>query len=174
MKKLLPFLFPAVALLIVIFLAFRWYNARTNHPQGKISQFAENQTIETLPQAQVNKLRQPVNDMNSVEMTGSEDAHGDIRYEIADGKISFTVNANLPELKSGVYQVCLKEMNGDAKRKAITLELTKAGYTGSAAISAEILPFEIVVSKEMNASDEQMEVSILKGLIQKEIPVKKE
>jgi hypothetical protein len=172
MKKLLPFLFPAVALLIVVFLAFRWYNSRTARPDGKISQFAENQTIESLTQAEVNKFRRPVKDLNSVELVGADNAHGEVRYEVVDGKISFTVNANLPELKEGVYQVWLKEVNGDAKRKAFTLEFGKGGYTGSAAISADTLPFEVVVSKEMNANDDQMEMTLLKGVIQKDTAVK--
>jgi hypothetical protein len=173
MKKLLPFLFPAVALLIVVFLAFRWYNSRTARPDGKISQFAENQTIESLSQAEMNKFRRPVKDLSTVELTGADNVTGNVRYEVVDGKISFTVNANLPELKEGVYQVWLKEVNGDAKRKAFTLELEKGGYTGSAAISSETLPFEVVISKEMNAKDDLMELILLKGVIQKDTAVKK-
>ena len=47
MKKLLPFVFPLVAVLVIIFLVFRWYRLNTT-PQGDISQFGEGIEIENL------------------------------------------------------------------------------------------------------------------------------
>jgi hypothetical protein len=43
----------------------------------------------------------------------------------------------------------------------------KGGYTGSASISDQTLPFEVVVTRELK-EDETMEEVILRGTIQKE------
>ncbi len=167
MKKFLPFVFPAIALAIVLFLAVRWYNSRTVRTDGQITEFAEGVRIEDITQADINKLRGIANNEKMVELKGADDMTGQVRYEMKDGKIYFSVYANLPELTAGHYQVWLKQVNGEPKRKAFVLEMNKGGYMGSAAISADTLPFEVVVSKEMN-NDEIMEVSLLRGVIQKE------
>lgn len=170
MKKFLPFVFPLVALLIVLFLGYRWYNSKTNRPEGKISEFAEGVKIEDLSDAKVNQLntKKGIADTNRVELKGTDQAKGEVRYEIKDGKVSFTVLADLEELKEGRYQVWLKQVDGEAKKKAFALEYTKGGYIGSAAISADTLPFTVLISKEKN-DDDQIELPVLSGTLTKEV-----
>jgi hypothetical protein len=166
MRRLLPFLFPLIALIVVLALAYRWFTTQTTRPIGTTTPFADQIAIEEL-NTNANTTRRPVKDMKSVEMKAAEgsEAMGTIRYEIVDGKVYFTVAANLPELEKGKYQVWLKDVHNENRRKAFALTMEKGGYTGSAAISAQILPFEVLVSKEMS-DDEQIEVTVLRGVIE--------
>ncbi len=166
MKQFLPFIFPLIALLIVLFLGFRWYTTNTSRPEGKISEFAEGIKIEDLSDTESQKLQTPtgVKDLNTVVLSGSGEAQGQVRYEVKDGKVAFSVSAELPELSSGHYQVWLKAVGGEARRRAFVLEMSKAGYTGSAAISTTTLPFEVVVSKEMK-DDEELETTLFNGVV---------
>ncbi len=163
MKKFLPFVFPFIALVIVLFLAVRWYNSKTTHSQEKIAEFGDNIKIEEVTPTNQNNLRQMAKDVKKIELKG-DNTQGEMRYEVRDGKLEFTINADLPELSKGVYQVWLKQVNGDAKKKAFVLMFTKGGYTGSASVSIDALPFEIVISKEMQ-NDNVMETVIMKGSI---------
>ena len=166
MKKFIPFLFPAIALLVVLMLTVRWYRANTGRTEGKIMPFAEGVQIEDLNQTEMQRLSRMVRDINTVKLEGTGEASGEVRYDVVDGKVSFTVTAELPTLTEGKYQVWLKEVNGEKKRRAFVLEETKSGYLGSAAISADTLPFEVVVSKEVR-DDDQMELPVLKGIVEK-------
>jgi hypothetical protein len=168
MKKFLPFVFPGVALILVLFLAVRWYNSRTVRPadDGKITQFGDGVQIEDLSKSASDKLRSGAKDEKSVELTGADNLKGEVRYDITDGKVNFSVTANLPEIKDGQYQVWLKQVDGEAKRKAFVLTFGKGGYMGSAAISADLLPFQVIVSKETK-NDDTMETSLLTGTITK-------
>jgi hypothetical protein len=65
MKKILPFVFPLIALLIVLFLALRWYNAKTTRPEGKLTDFGEGMKIEDLTLDQI-KQHAVAKDMKSV------------------------------------------------------------------------------------------------------------
>jgi len=144
MKKLLPFVFPTLSLLIVVFLSFRWYNARTQ--RGELTPFADNVAIESIsPEEELGKIV-GVGDFKTLDMTSLKDgAEGQVRYEIKDGKVRFTVLAGLAEGEG--YQVWLQDVNSEAIRKAFDLEFKKGGYSGSAAISTEVLPFRILVSQ---------------------------
>jgi hypothetical protein len=106
--------------------------------------------------------------MKSVQLKGDEktEAKGEVRYDIADGKIYLTVIANLPEYKDGEYQVWLKAVDSDLKRKALVLKNDKGGYMGSVALPAESLPFEVLVTKVKKDSSEAGEV-LLRATIQK-------
>lgn len=163
MKKVLPFVFPVAALLLVAFLAFRWYGQRTDRT-GEISQFGEGVEIEELSSSELDSVIKGVGDYKTVELEGGDDVLGGIRYEIADGKVTFSVSASLPELEEGVYQVWLKATDSEATRKAFKLEYAKGGFMGSAAISAETLPFEVLVSREMS-EDDIIEDIVLRGVI---------
>lgn len=163
MKKALPFVFPVAALLLVAFLAFRWYGQRTERT-GEITEFGEGIAIEELSGSELDSVIKGTGDYKSVTMTGSDEAMGTIRYEIADGKVRFSVNADLPELESGMYQVWLKATDSEAIRKAFVLDQSKAGFMGSASISAETLPFEVVVTRELS-DDATPEQEVLKGTI---------
>jgi hypothetical protein len=166
MKKIYPYIFPGIALFLVLLLAFRWYNLRTKR-DGQISQFGEGVEIENLSEQEVESVLKGAEDVKSVNMISEQGYTGDIRYEIKDGKIYFSVTANLPELTEGNYQVWLSSVEGDAYKKAFGLEEGKAGYVGSAALLEENLPFEIVISKEMNYLDEVIEETLLKGVLSK-------
>ncbi len=172
MKKFLPFLFPLIALVIVFVLVFRWYNTQTANKQGKIPDFAAGTSIDPLSQTDSTRLKKPAKDTLTVDMQGTGNAIGQIRYEIKDGKVQFSVIANLPAPKDGVYQVWLQAVNGESKKKAFTLELDKGGYIGSGSISADTLPFEVVVSLEKN-NDDSMETPLLRGVIQKDATTQK-
>lgn len=168
MKKYIPFIFPALALAIVVFLGYRWYVSQTVKSNGRISDFGEGVEIEELSTEQVDKLKvNGASDLPTVNLTGEGEAIGQIRYERADGKVAFTVNADLPAPKSGeFYQVWLKEVDGEDKQKAFRLEVGKGGYVGWAAVSEETLPFQVVVSKE-TTDDDQLESTQLQGTLQK-------
>lgn len=163
MKKLLPFVFPVAALLLVAFLAFRWYGQRTK-PTGEITPFGEGVEIEDLSTAEQDKVMKGVGDYKTVTLTGSGEAMGTVRYEVADGKVRFSVSADLPEITAGKYQVWLKATDSEAIRKAFVLEDSKSGFMGSAAISDETLPFEVLVTRELS-DDNTPEDVVLRGVV---------
>jgi len=168
MKKYIPFVFPALALAIVIFLGYRWYSSQTVKSNGQISAFGEGVQIEDLSSDQVNKLKKAGSkDLPSVELKGEGEAAGQVRYELANGKVAFTVSADLAALKNGeFYQVWLKEVGGDSKKKAFKLEFGKGGFVGWGAVLEDTMPFDIVVSRE-KTDDDQIESTQLTGTVQK-------
>lgn len=163
MKKVLPFVFPVAAFALMAFLVFQWYG-RNTATSGDIAEFGEGIEIEELAGPELDSVMKGTGDYSTVKLEGSEEAMGQVRYEIKDGKVRFSVSAGLPEIEAGMYQVWLKAVDSDASRKAFTLEFSKSGYTGSAAISEETLPFEVVVTREMS-DDDTMEQMVLKGTL---------
>jgi hypothetical protein len=145
MQKLLPYLLPAVVLLIVIGLGYRWYSLRTQR-DGKVSPFAESVVVENLTQDDANRILKGVGDLKTAELTGNGDVTGQARYEIKDGKVRFSINADLPTPKQGSYQVWIKEIGSEARKMAFVLEMGKGGYVGSASVPEATLPFELVVT----------------------------
>jgi len=189
MKRYLPYVFPAAALLVVVFLTYRWYSQNTAGI-GQISEFAEGVEIEELSEQEQTNVSRGVGDIQTVQLqpvTQQEEdedaddsdteeelsevdeiaatATGQVRYEIVDGRVRFSVMATLPEQDLGYYQVWLKAVDSDAIRKAFLLELSKSGFMGSAAISADTLPFEVVVSYEMGEAAKPSN-TLLTGVIQ--------
>jgi len=163
MKKVLPFIFPLAALIIVIFLAFRWYSMRGI--SGQIGPVNEGVSIENLTQEQRERVMRGTKDSKTVVMEPANDQSlesGDIRYDIQNGQVLFSVDADLSPLTEGYYQVWLK--SGDQMTPAFQLELSKGGYTGSAAVKTEALPVEVVVSKELK-SDQTIEEVVLRAVI---------
>jgi hypothetical protein len=165
MKKLLPFLFPLTSLAIVMFLAFRWYSNRTD--RGNITPFAENVALEELTTEESSMALRGVGDFETIEMDSEGEDTGKVRYELNEGKVKFSVTANLENSQDESYQVWLKDPNSESIRRAFTLEYIKGGMSGTAAISSETLPFEIIVSKDSAASKQPTEI-ILKGLVESE------
>lgn len=174
MKKFTPYVFPLVALLVVIFLLYRWYDMRTEKVVNPV-EFGEGVEIENLSENELGSVLRGSNDITTVELENAQTdsaepaSTGVIRYDVVDNKVLFSVMAELPELEQGAYQVWLKEINGDGMRKAFSLEAGKGGMMGSASVSTELLPFEVVVSKEMSVSDETIETVILKGAIERPV-----
>lgn len=170
LKQFLPFIFPTAAIILVVVLAVRWYRLR-DQQIGQISEFAQGVEIEDLTEVERDSALSGVKDVETLELQSDDDAvMGKVRYEMGDNKVKFTVTASLPEEETAQYQVWLKEVNGQAIRKAFALEMLKGGYNGSAAISAETLPFEVVISKEM-IDDNLMEEILMRGVMQKEAAV---
>jgi hypothetical protein len=146
MKKFLPYVFPAIVLVILLFLAYRWYTVRTQR-DGKVSPFADSVTVENLSQDDAKRILRGVGDLKTVQLTGKGEVSGQVRYEIKDGKVNFSVMAELPNLKTGNYQVWIKEVGSDSKKQAFILEEEKGGYVGSASVAETTLPFMIVVTQ---------------------------
>ena len=167
LKQFLPFIFPSAAIVLVVILAFRWYRLR-NDQIGKISEFAQGIEIEDLTEAERDSTLSGVKDIETLQLQSEQElAMGEVRYEFSDDKVRFSVTTTLPKEEVAHYQVWLKEVDGQAIRKAFALEMLKGGYTGSAAISTQTLPFEIVVSKEM-VDDNLMEQILLRGVLEEE------
>ena len=161
MQRIYPYIFPAVALLFVLFLLFRWYSLRTQR-EGLTSLLDEGTMIEELDST--NGLTAGVDDYDMVELEGEDPAYlGEVRYEIVDGQLLFSVSASLPTPDSGFYQVWLRQ--DDAQRRAFMLEYAKGGYMGSASIDAGTLPLEVVVSRELS-DDNLLEEVLLTGTIE--------
>ncbi|MBU0579349.1 hypothetical protein KKE34_03975 [Patescibacteria group bacterium] len=165
-KQYLPFVFPTAAIILVMILAVRWYRLR-NEQLGQISEFAQGIEIEDLTGVEQNIALNGVQDVQTLELESEDETViGEVRYEFDQDKVKFSVTTSLPETQDAQYQVWLKEVGGRAIRKAFALDMLKGGYTGSAAISDETLPFEIVVSKEM-IDDNLMEQVLLRGILEK-------
>ena len=153
MKKIYPYILPALALLIVFILTIRWYAERTAD-KGQVGQFGEGVEVESIDPEDLDDFLSGVNEMETITMEGSDDlSTGEIRYEIRDDKIYFSVNALLESPESGHYQVWLRSLDGTDQLKAFELSYGKAGYFGSAAVVTEILPFEVLVAHQDNGDD---------------------
>ncbi len=165
LKKLLPFIFPTAAIVLVIILGVRWFRLRQERT-GQISEFAEGIEIEDLTDEATQQPLSEAEDLASLELineTDDEGVMGQVRYELDDERIRFSVFANLPETDA-TYQVWLQDLTGESRRPAFVLSRLKGGYIGSAAISAETLPFEVIVTKEENL-DNEMEQILLRGVM---------
>jgi hypothetical protein len=168
MKKYLPYVFPAIAVLIVIGLAFRWYSLRNVTDDGEVSDFGQSISIEQQTDEEAQDALSRVEDLESTQLEPQqEDFPGmaEVRYEVVDGSVPFTVFGNLPDTE-GTYQVWIGETEGEGIEKALELEPGKAGYTASATVTAEQLPFDIVISEEMNPADTTPENIVLRGTIE--------
>lgn len=188
MKKYLPFVFPAAAMLVVVFLTYRWYSHNTTGV-GQITEFAEGIEIEQLTDDEQSIVGRGAADVSTVTLESvgrdsdvegdeelaqiSDTATGQVRYEIQDERVRFSVIATLPETEMGFYQVWLKAIDSDAVRRAFILEMTKAGFQGSAAISADTLPFEVIVSLEKLETDSPSN-TLLRGVVQTESAAEQE
>jgi hypothetical protein len=177
MKRFTPFIFPIIVLLIVGFLAWRWYDLRAERAAQRLD-FGEGVEIENLTDDERSEVTRGVGDFETVELerpeteegreplAGTEMATGVFRYEVRDNRVRFSVMANLPESSEGRYQVWLKEVDGEGVRRAFVLVPGKGGFEGSAAVSAELLPFEVLVTRELS-DDDTVEDVILRGRVNK-------
>ncbi len=177
MKRFTPFIFPIVVLLIVGFLTWRWYDLRAERAAQRLD-FGEGVEIENLTDDERSEVTRGVGDFETVELerpaaddgseplAGTESATGVFRYEVQDNRVRFSVLANLPETLEGNYQVWLKQIDGEGVRRAFVLTLGKGGFEGSAAVSAELLPFEVLVTRELT-DDDTVEDVILRGRVNK-------
>lgn len=166
MNKLVPFIFPLIALVIVLALLLRWYSLRTN-PNGQISQEGQNIEVTDISAEDEARISRGAQDLQSIDLEpaatdSAQAAQGRVRYETVDGKLNFSISAILAQ-PQGIYQVWLRSEGQTTK--AMQLELEKGGWMASGSISIEHLPLQIIVSQESN-NDNTMEVIILNGQIE--------
>lgn len=153
MQKYTQYLIPLLVFGLVFILVFRWYSQRTEQ-LGPEELFGEGVEIEDLTDSQEQPAFVLTEDVQTIPMEGLVDnARGEVRYEFTeDGRVRFSVTANLPDPEADEYQVWLKEVDGEAMRRAFSLRINKVGYLGSAALPADLLPFEILVSNATEVS----------------------
>jgi hypothetical protein len=171
MKKIYPYILPTIALVIIIFLTIRWYTQRTEQ-SGQITPFGESIEIESITEEEANEILKGADDLQSVSMQTEKESDsdsGEIRYEVKDDKVYFSVSAQLEQIISGEYQVWLKDPNSEEVKKAFVLNYGKVGYFGSASLSKKSLPLEVIVSKELNNSDNQIETIKLSSRLTEEL-----
>lgn len=163
MKKYSPYILPAAVLIVVLLLVFRWYSNRTQ-PVSQGELFGEGVQIEDLTDQEAREVMTGSNpDIKTVQLVGDSESTGMVRYDLEEDKVRFSVIANLPE-SSTPYNVWLKEVDGEAMRNAFSLEMGKGGYVGSAALPANLLPFEVIVSTQAN-QEQVLDNVIMKGVI---------
>lgn len=169
MKKYTPYLVPLIVLGVVFFLLYRWYANRGVEIDRTL--LGEDVQIEELTPEEAQDLS-GVSDVETVSLenqTDDEMTSGEIRYEMSpsetegEDRVRFSVMAMLPEAPEGqAYYVYLKEMDGDAVRQAFMLRQSKGGYLGSAAIPADLLPLEVIVSTSQTEDAAEAE-AVLRG-----------
>ena len=155
LQNLIPYLFPSIAIIFVVIMFARWYKGKT--AESPVSLLDSQLQVESLPKDVQNNIIKGATDYKMIDMKGVDQSVGEVRYQIKDDKLSFTVTANLPQSKEE-YAVWLADINGDAKRRVFNLVFSKAGYVGSAAVSANVLPVKVVVAK---ASDLMLQDALL-------------
>ena len=164
LKKYYPFIFPAIALVIVAFLAFRWYNLRTQRDQAPEQSELQ---IENLTEDEQD-IVQGTDGAETVELQGEGEtiSTGQVRYSLSDNRVLFSVNANLEEIETGGYQVWLQPEGTDQMQKAFILSEGKGGLMGSGAVSQDLLPFDVIVTREENLDDDTLEQELLRSTIE--------
>lgn len=163
LKKYYPFIVPTIALLLVIFLAFRWYNLRTQREDMTMENDIE---IETLTPEEELGIIQGTEDVSTVPLDSEVDEPvlGQVRYRIEDERILLSVSADLPEEEQ--YQVWIRAEDEEMPRRAFELSFNKAGFTGSGSLSTELLPFEVIITQEPSDLETVMDQALLKGMVQ--------
>ncbi|MDQ3008705.1 MAG: hypothetical protein M3Q81_03840 [bacterium] len=131
------------------------------------AQFGEGVAIENLSDQDRSTMRAGTPDLKQFTLMGTAPATGTVRYDIADERVRLSVTAALPPLSTGQYQVWFKQDDSEVMQKAFTLTAGKGGFTGDAAVSAALLPFDVVVSRELSP-DEEIEEILLQGTITRE------
>lgn len=167
MNKFLPFVFPVIALLVIGFLTYRWYAMNTPEREGQVSQFGEGVSIDNLSANDQQKMLLGATDAKTVELTGEGEQAAEVRYELKESKVNFSVMAVLAEPEVGYYQVWLQSPDAQDARRAFVLAAGKGGFIGSASVPESLLPFQVVISREQT-TDDTLEEIVLKGTLTKE------
>lgn len=169
MKKYTPYILPLVVIAVVFVLVYRWYSMRTERMTSSLLE--EGVIIENLSEEELQETLGEASDFQTVNLTPvtpsptaeatpaegetatpsptaemTELGEGVIRYDIDGDRLRFSVIAQFPESEES-YQVFLRDIDGTVTRHAFTLDLQKGGYIGSAAVSAEILPVDVIVAR---------------------------
>ncbi len=132
MKKFTPYIFPLLVLGVVFLLVYRWYSLRTDRMEAGL--LSEGVVIENLSEEQMAALTE-VDDFQTAKMESTvEGAMGEVKYDVTEEKVTFTVAATLPESETARYQVWLKEVGSETTRHAFDLVAKKGGNVGIAAL----------------------------------------
>jgi len=149
MKKYAPYFLVVIIGLTLVILFYRWQAA--NQPKPQIS--PEGISIEDLtPEEQTDLVQGGVDDYQEVQLKptgllGKIAALGTLRYLVENGKFKFSAITQLPEPEVGKsYSLWIHPLNSKRWHKVTGLELKKGGFIGSAALPADILPVEVVIS----------------------------
>ncbi|HOZ02870.1 MAG TPA: hypothetical protein PKX78_00060 [Candidatus Woesebacteria bacterium] len=179
MNKLTPYIFPALVVIIVVFLITRWYDRR-----GEISDYGEGIEIENLSEEELSEALSGVGDYTTVpleevapKVTETEDEavqktspiqplNGVLRYEIEDGKVKLSVIASGAENDN--YYVWLQPDGATEPKQAFALTEGKGGLIGSGAFSVEQLPVDVMITRGMSL-DRDMGNVVLKGRVNEEV-----
>ncbi len=165
MKKPLSYVLPTIALVIIVFLAFRWLRGANN--QGSITPTAESaEGIQISDLTGDEEKPTGMKDQEVVKLTQPSPAaqvpeQGEVRYSpSSDNKTQFTVSADLPELKddSSFYQLWVEGDKG--RKKAMRLVYEKGGYITGGSLSSEFDKVKVIISKETKDDDEMEEVQL--------------
>lgn len=167
MKKFSPYIFPALVVLLVVFLITRWYDRR-----GTISDYGEGIQIENLSEEELTDALTGVGDYTTLplektatdtaSLTGSDT--GLLRYEIEMDKVKLSVILAEYNLDNSYY-VWLLPDGADKPQQAFVLTEGKGGLIGSGAFSVDQLPVEVLITKGSGLGVDQTNV-VLKGKIE--------
>lgn len=157
LQNLLPYLFPLIAIIFVVIMFARWYKGKT--AEAPLSLLDSQLQVESLPAQLQDSILKGATDYATLDLKGVEGAMGELRYQIKDDKLNFTLTANLPSSKED-YAVWLTDLDGEAKKRVFNLVYSKAGFVGSAVVPADVLPVKVVVAK---ASDLMLQDALLEA-----------
>lgn len=157
LQNLLPYLFPLIAIIFVVIMFARWYKGKT--AEAPLSLLDSQLQVESLPAQLQDNILKGATDYATLDLKGVEGAMGELRYQIKDDKLNFTLTANLPSSKED-YAVWLTDLDGEAKKRVFNLVYSKAGFVGSAVVPADVLPVKVVVAK---ASDLMLQDALLEA-----------
>ncbi|MDR0463317.1 MAG: hypothetical protein LBG64_03810 [Pseudomonadales bacterium] len=160
-KKLLPFVLPIIALVLVVMVVARWYSDRTEESMN-IPELTEGLEIENLSETELTALenmRRGVGNFQTVAMTGVHT--GEIRYEVQGDSVVVSVIANLPEGTLGQRYVLWSR---DAENNFVQiseLQFLKGGFSAGLVVSIDRLPLTFIVSEDgLNAIAPENELLI--------------
>ncbi|MDO5561383.1 MAG: hypothetical protein Q4G02_01245 [bacterium] len=145
MKKFLPFILPALAVILVVVFAYRFYQQRTAErlPTPEVTAGAEIEELSVAELEALEKMGRGVGNYETAKMTGDQ-GNGEIRFEKKNDKVYFTVTANLPESKED-YKLWLKQADAEKFVASKALTLGKAGLIAATAADANTLPLTVEV-----------------------------
>lgn len=156
-QDLLPYLFPLLAMIFVTVMFVRWYQGKTAEaPKALLNEQLE---IAPLTEAEQSSLLRGTADYKALTMTGTEGARGEVRYQVSEDKLVFSVTANL-DGATGTYAVWMMSPDGQVSKRLFDLVLGKAGLLGSAAVTTDVLPARLVVAPASDLELEQIMLSV--------------
>jgi hypothetical protein len=145
LKKLLPFVLPLIALILIIIIVSRWYRGQTNNSIAT-PEYTEGLEIENLSQSELEALeniKQGLGDYQKVDFTGVYT--GEVRYEVKEDRLFLSITANLPET-AAAYTLWLT--SGATTTRSNDLTLSKTGYHTALVTTIDKLPLTLIISED--------------------------